>query len=693
MPGSAAHRNVNRVPPSIAVFLLATDEGRLAQRSIRSALRAARFASSRGLEVELHAVLDGPSRETVACFERNRASFVAVHVLDAGDRERARRAGASETSAPFLAFLDATALVSESWLVAAHAMASEEAILHPEASLFFGAELALVQHVDSARLDPLERLAFDPWTEHTFVASKLYRDEGRFTLAPHRVVPGTAHFLERRPGGPATSAASLCDALCAAAATGRESHPVALPPRRGLGKALVALARLVVGDRPALKILLRDLLEAARRFRRARPRARPPAWLLDEWGRAHELEPRLFPTAEALASLVPFEPGPSRWVGRYPAIAARSGTPTHCFLLPWLRPGGADLEALHLIRAVVEESARNRVLVVTTEDEASPWRERLPAGVSLLEVGRELRDLDESDRAALALRLLLHKKPGVVHVVNSGLGFGLLVAHGRELAAGSRLFVSAFCDDVRADGRRVGWVTDHLPSCFERVSGVLSDNARFVDELCERHGYERARFHVVPFPAPAGARRRPPRLPGAVLQVLWAGRFDRQKRPDVLLAMARRLEGAPVRFHVYGEAQLEPMRRVLAELGRRPNVELHGRFSGFGSLPVEDHDVFLYTSQWDGLPNVLLEAIAADLVVVAPDVGGIRELIDPETGFFVSGAEAVDEYVAALDAIRAGWEDAAGRARAARRRIEERHAWPSFLAHLRAVPGYLTRPA
>ncbi len=57
---------------------------------------------------------------------------------------------------------------------------------------------------------------------------------------------------------------------------------------------------------------------------------------------------------------------------------------------------------------------------------------------------------------------------------------------------------------------------------------------------------------------------------------------------------------------------------------------------------------FLYTSQWDGLPTVLLDVALAGLPVIAPDVGGISELVDETTGWLIPNFRDVDGYSSAL---------------------------------------------
>ena len=58
-----------------------------------------------------------------------------------------------------------------------------------------------------------------------------------------------------------------------------------------------------------------------------------------------------------------------------------------------------------------------------------------------------------------------------------------------------------------------------------------------------------------------------------------------------------------------------------------------------------EYDAFLYTSAYHGLPNVVLEAMSAGLVVIAPSLGGIPEAVTPESGFLVT-ADGEDEHLA-----------------------------------------------
>ena len=86
------------------------------------------------------------------------------------------------------------------------------------------------------------------------------------------------------------------------------------------------------------------------------------------------------------------------------------------------------------------------------------------------------------------------------------------------------------------------------------------------------------------------------------------------------------------------------------------------RSNNFGSLKPESFDAFLYTSAYDGLPNVVLEAMGHSLPVIAPDVGGVREaVVSSKTGWLIPAVGGGDDvlvaaYVDAIVELYENWE-------------------------------------
>jgi glycosyltransferase involved in cell wall biosynthesis len=129
---------------------------------------------------------------------------------------------------------------------------------------------------------------------------------------------------------------------------------------------------------------------------------------------------------------------------------------------------------------------------------------------------------------------------------------------------------------------------------------------------------------------------------GAVHELLSVGRIDREKNPLLLAeVMALLLKDDPDwRLTVVGEGPMsEQLRERVDALGLDGHVSLRGYVPIDGELPrlYRDADAFLHVSFTEGVPQVLFEAFAAGLPVVATAVGGVAAavghaalLIDPD---------------------------------------------------------------
>jgi len=123
-----------------------------------------------------------------------------------------------------------------------------------------------------------------------------------------------------------------------------------------------------------------------------------------------------------------------------------------------------------------------------------------------------------------------------------------------------------------------------------------------------------------------------------------------------------------------------------------PNLCYRGAFDGFAALDHGAYDAFVYTAAFDGMPNVILEAIAAGLPIIAPDIGGIREIIvDGDSGLLLPALKSDRHMVAAYAAaiVRLAGDSAlrAKLATGALRRLMERHSPTAFAAAACAIFG------
>ena len=138
-------------------------------------------------------------------------------------------------------------------------------------------------------------------------------------------------------------------------------------------------------------------------------------------------------------------------------------------------------------------------------------------------------------------------------------------------------------------------------------------------------------------------------------RLLFVGRLVPEKGCLMLLEAIAQLPDVVI--DVVGDGPLlQVLRERAAELGAEARTVFHGYLGEEGIRQrLAESDVFVMTSFAEGLPVVLMEALAAGVPAVATQIAGIPELIeDGVTGFLVPPSEPV----ATANAVRRLLDDA-----------------------------------
>jgi glycosyltransferase involved in cell wall biosynthesis len=163
--------------------------------------------------------------------------------------------------------------------------------------------------------------------------------------------------------------------------------------------------------------------------------------------------------------------------------------------------------------------------------------------------------------------------------------------------------------------------------------------------LLVRNGVDQTQFRSTPVSAN-----------GASL-ILGVGSLLPVKRWDRLIRVAKELKTDHNKFlvEIVGDGPLrEPLQHLAWDLGVADRVKLVG-FAADVQLRMKDATFLVHTSDVEGCPNAIMEAMMCGRAVVAMDAGDIPYLIeDGRTGFIVrSGDDAgLLERVMALTADR-----------------------------------------
>jgi glycosyltransferase involved in cell wall biosynthesis len=345
---------------------------------------------------------------------------------------------------------------------------------------------------------------------------------------------------------------------------------------------------------------------------------------------------------------VGIQPAWSRTDGR-PRTVSADGRPAAvwpleerrvCFIAGTLGQGGAEQQLFYMLQALRNAGASVRLLSLTRQE---VWQERIEAlGVPVTWVGksasrwRRFRDIVTE----------LRRQPP--EIVQSQHFFTNLyaVAAARELGIHEVAAIrNNVVSDVRHTGALMGRLSLHLPR-------TIAANSQAAIRVALERGVAPRRLHLLPNVVDAARFHPRPWSDGDVVRVLGIGRLVEQKRFDRFLrvfARARERSDRELRAVIAGDGALQP--RLVAQataLGLPPSAV---EFRGLTRDPVplyQEADVLLLTSDYEGMPNVVLEAMACGLPVVATRVGGVPEIVRHGVTGLIAEPDSEERLVDAL---------------------------------------------
>ena len=218
-----------------------------------------------------------------------------------------------------------------------------------------------------------------------------------------------------------------------------------------------------------------------------------------------------------------------------------------------------------------------------------------------------------------------------------------------------------------------------LPAKLEAAAFVASISLFNIDYLRQQYpaAAARARLELVRNGIDPGRFHPGSHPPGVPPQIIAVGRLVETKGfHDLVMACDRlRQEGLACKCLIVGEGpEGDRLQKMVADLKLEDRVELLGQLQPEELLPYFQRADFLAmpacvrNNDQDGIPTVLMEAMAMEIPVVATRVSGIPELVkDGETGLLVNPDDH-EALAAALARLLADRElarrlAAAGRAR------------------------------
>jgi glycosyltransferase involved in cell wall biosynthesis len=166
------------------------------------------------------------------------------------------------------------------------------------------------------------------------------------------------------------------------------------------------------------------------------------------------------------------------------------------------------------------------------------------------------------------------------------------------------------------------------------------------------------------------------------MRLLFVGRFAHNKGIGILLEAVRQLnaEGHAPAFllDLVGKGPLFDAMQAQYPL---PNVHFHGFMddAGLDRVYLDDH-VFVFPTLFEGMPTVVLEAMARAMPVIVTDTGATLELVDATNGIIIQKGDVADLKLAILRLIQLPPTEFAQLSAAGHAKMLARFTWEAVAA-------------
>ncbi len=326
------------------------------------------------------------------------------------------------------------------------------------------------------------------------------------------------------------------------------------------------------------------------------------------------------------------------------------------FIIPFLSRGSREKYILSLIEAMYRlDPFKNFLVLLGEEFKGVQWLHRLPPNAAIVDMALHCPSLSIDQRCVLALKIVEVSCPDTrIHMLQSAFADRLLSLYGIVLQERECVYYR-FADVERVESghativaSQIGLIADNI----DYLSKIVCDSNTTIRKDHHRLGVQSHKWQCLHAPVEMPSIL-PARDSDAHSRILWASHLNVEKRPSIVPLVATKLESLipAASIDMFRESVFNEFERT--HLEGLSNLRCHDLYEGFEALPLSKYSIFLSTSLEDGIPNVILEAMSYGLAVVAPDVGGISEIvIDGETGILLPSLPddetMAESYVQAL---------------------------------------------
>ena len=307
-----------------------------------------------------------------------------------------------------------------------------------------------------------------------------------------------------------------------------------------------------------------------------------------------------------------------------------------CYIVTGLDIGGTELQLYHLIKRLNQESFSPVVISMLEPGTVGKMLSEARVPVYSLGMKKRVYGLLSQIRGMFRLYRIVHReKPDLLVLY---LYHAIVVGRLAGRVAGVRRVISCFRTPPESTLR--GRLQNLVLRATSWADAVTTVNSETVSRgWLEKKVMTAEKVRIIPNGViiPAGSRclskgtQDSPAALHSADSFVWLaiGRLNREKDFFTLIeafkSVTKRSSGC--KLCIVGEG---PLRQPLEEKVRTEGLGGHVVFTGACDdvhALFSEAQAFVLSSAWEGMPNVILEAMATGLPVVATDIGGVPELV------------------------------------------------------------------
>lgn len=704
---------------TLSIIITAHHEGLLAHKTMLSVFRAIDKLQEAGYSHEIIIHIDKGDKSTNDYFTRyeKRKNIKIIH-SDFGDTGPSRNRAVEEAVGKYVTFLDADDLISRNWfLEGVRLLESNDSntIACPAAILTFGTDAPNILTIQpdsiSKEADIITMIGENCWSSVIMthrelllanpyrVLSKGYAHEDY--LFNCNALQNGAHFITVKD----TVLFYRRSSNSRLSQSNSEHGTIPYTPLFAFENVrLLASEKVEIKDfktrlrengrkvykkirgNDTLNYFITPVAKATKKLLNQKTPAKVPQFVIDAWAEANSIDSQLYPHKDVVGQVIKFSADCHLGVGKAFCQIARSIShqPSYLFVVPWIVRGGADKVLFNYIKALQTSNSDIKITVISTLPANNSWAKQLPENVDFIDFGNVADGLTPYDQDILLTRLIVQLQCKNIHIINSEMAYKWVYAHQALIKSQHyKINVSLFAYEyIHGSNYKAIYSYDNpcLFNIYPLVNRIFTDNATIINYAVDRNAFDKSKFTVHYQPIFDEIKSYREHKIVKPIHILWASRIVNVKLPQVLAEIGAKLNPDEYIIDVYGEIGPEIPKNIFEN---SPAIKYHGAFDGFHALPIEQSDLFLYTSMNDGVPNIILEAIAAGLPVIASNDGGVGEVIkNHETGFLIDNPMDVDAYIAAIKEAKKSSSILPTYVMSAQKLLQTRHSWSKFVKNV-----------